>query len=179
MTSRVPFGPGEPIARAPSAMIQPTVRLLLSHPAHFISLGLGSGLSPRAPGTAGTVVAWLLFPLLRAPISDFVFLALLASFFVAGVIATARTSRALGVSDHPAIVWDEFVAFWLVLFFAPPGLAWQAVAFVLFRFFDIAKPQPIRWADRHIGGGLGVMTDDLLAAGYAILVLAVLKQLFG
>ena len=159
--------------------MRPTLRLLLSHPAHFISLGFGAGLSPRAPGTAGTLVAWLLFPLLRAPISDFVFLALLTSFFFAGVIAAERTGRALGVSDHGGIVWDEIVAFWLVLFFAPAGLAWQAVAFVLFRFFDIVKPQPIRLADRRVKGGLGVMFDDLIAAGYAILALAVLKHFFG
>ncbi|NMF91536.1 phosphatidylglycerophosphatase A family protein [Aromatoleum petrolei] len=153
--------------------------MLLSHPAHFISLGFGSGLSPRAPGTAGTLAAWLLYPLLRAPISEFVFLALLTSFFVAGVIAADRTGRALGAADHGAIVWDEIVAFWLVLFFAPPGLAWQAAAFVLFRFFDIVKPQPIRWADSHVGGGFGVMLDDLIAAGYAILALAVLKHFLG
>ncbi|QTQ36373.1 phosphatidylglycerophosphatase A family protein [Aromatoleum petrolei] len=159
--------------------MRPTVRLLLSHPAHFISLGFGSGLSPRAPGTAGTLAAWLLYPLLRAPISEFVFLALLTSFFVAGVIAADRTGRALGAADHGAIVWDEIVAFWLVLFFAPPGLAWQAAAFVLFRFFDIVKPQPIRWADSHVGGGFGVMLDDLIAAGYAILALAVLKHFLG
>ncbi|MCK9984705.1 MAG: phosphatidylglycerophosphatase A [Azoarcus sp.] len=159
--------------------MRPTVRLLLSHPAHFISLGFGSGLSPRAPGTAGTLAAWLLYPLLRAPISEFVFLALLASFFVAGIIAADRTGRALGTPDHGAIVWDEIVAFWLVLFFAPPGLAWQATAFALFRFFDIVKPQPIRWADSHVGGGFGVMLDDLIAAGYAILALAMLKHFLG
>jgi len=159
--------------------MRPTFRLLLSHPTHFISLGFGSGLSPRAPGTAGTLAAWLLYPLLRAPISDVVFLALLASFFVAGVMAADRTGRALGVSDHGAIVWDEIVAFWLVLFFAPATLGWQAVAFVLFRFFDIVKPPPIRWADRHIEGGFGVMFDDLIAAGYSIVALAVLVHFFG
>lgn len=159
--------------------MRPTVRLLLSHPAHFISLGFGSGLSPRAPGTAGTLAAWLIYPLVRAPISEFVFLALLASFFVAGIIAADRTGRALGAPDHGAIVWDEIVAFWLVLFFTPPGLAWQATAFVLFRLFDIVKPQPIRWADSHVGGGFGVMLDDLIAAGYAILALALLKHFLG
>ncbi|MCK0507327.1 MULTISPECIES: phosphatidylglycerophosphatase A family protein [Aromatoleum] len=157
----------------------PSYRLLLSHPAHFISLGFGAGLAPRAPGTAGTLVAWLLYPLLRAPISDFVFLALLASFFVAGLIAADRTGRALGVPDHGAIVWDEIVAFWLVLFFTPASLLWQSLAFVLFRFFDIVKPQPIRWVDSRIKGGLGVMLDDVIAAGYAILALALLVRFFG
>lgn len=159
--------------------MRPTFRLLLSHPAHFIALGFGSGLAPRAPGTFGTLAAWLLFPLLRTPISDFVFLALLTSFFVAGILAADRTGRALGVPDHGAIVWDEIVAFWLVLFFAPPGLTWQAIAFLLFRFFDIVKPQPIRWADSRVGGGFGVMLDDIIAAGYAILALAVLKRFLG
>ena len=159
--------------------MRPTFRLLLSHPAHFIALGFGSGLAPRAPGTFGTLAAWLLFPLLRTPISDFVFLALLTSFFVAGILAADRTGRALGVPDHGAIVWDEIVAFWLVLFFAPPGFTWQAIAFVLFRFFDIVKPQPIRWADSRVGGGFGVMLDDLIAAGYAIFALAVLKHFLG
>jgi len=174
-------GAPRPIAAATitSPDMRPSVRLLLSHPAHFISLGLGSGLAPRAPGTFGTLAAWLLYPLLRAPVSELVFLALLTSFFVAGIIAADRTGRALGVSDHGAIVWDEMVAFWLVLFFAPPGLAWQAAAFVLFRFFDIVKPPPIGWADRRVKGGFGVMLDDLIAAGYAILVLAVLVHLVG
>jgi phosphatidylglycerophosphatase A len=162
-----------------SSMTRPTLRLLLSHPAHFISLGFGAGLSPRAPGTCGTLVAWLFYPLLRTPVSDPVFLALLVSFFVAGVISADRTGRALGVSDHGGIVWDEIVAFWLVLFFTPVGLAWQTVAFVLFRFFDIVKPQPIRLADSRVKGGFGVMLDDLIAAGYAILALAVLKRFLG
>ena len=157
----------------------PSYRLLLSHPAHFISLGFGAGLAPRAPGPAGTLAAWLLYPLLRAPISDFVFLALLVSFFVAGLIAADRTGRALGVPDHGAIVWDEIVAFWLVLFFTPASLLWQSLAFVLFRFFDIVKPQPIRWVDSRIKGGLGVMLDDVIAAGYAILALALLVRFFG
>lgn len=159
--------------------MRPTVRLLLSHPAHFISLGLGSGLAPRAPGTFGTLAAWPLYPLLRAPVGDFVFLALLASFFIAGIIAADRTGRALGVPDHGAIVWDEMVAFWLVLFFTPAGFAWQALAFALFRFFDIVKPAPIRWADQRVKGGFGVMLDDLIAAGYAILALAIIVKLLG
>ncbi|NMG66485.1 phosphatidylglycerophosphatase A [Azoarcus indigens] len=159
--------------------MRPTVRLLFSHPAHFISLGFGSGLAPKAPGTFGTLLAWLLYPLLRTPVSEFVFLALLASLFVAGIIAADRTGRALGVPDHGAIVWDEMVATWLVLLFAPKTLLWQAVAVALFRFFDIVKPPPVRWADRSFKGGFGVMLDDLFAAGYTVLVLAVLVHFFG
>ncbi len=159
--------------------MRPTVRLLFSHPAHFISLGFGSGLAPKAPGTFGTLLAWLLYPLLRTPVSEFVFLALLASLFVAGIIAADRTGRALGEPDHGAIVWDEMVATWLVLLFAPKTLLWQAAAVALFRFFDIVKPPPVRWADRSFKGGFGVMLDDLFAAGYTVLALAVLVHFFG
>ena len=159
--------------------MRPTLRLMMSHPAHFISLGFGSGLSPWAPGTAGTLLAWLLYPLLRTPVSEFVFLALLASFFVAGVLAAERTGKALGVPDHGGIVWDEMVATWLVLMFVPGTLAWQAVAVGLFRAFDILKPPPVRWADHSFKGGFGVMLDDLFAAGYTLLAMTALVALFG
>jgi phosphatidylglycerophosphatase A len=159
--------------------MRPTVRLLLSHPAHFISLGFGSGLSPWAPGTAGTLLAWAMYPLIRTPLSEFVFLALLASLFVAGILAAERTGQALSASDHGGIVWDEMVATWLVLVFAPKTLLWQAVAVGLFRFFDIVKPPPVRWADRSFKGGFGVMFDDIVAAGYTLLALALLVAVFG
>lgn len=152
--------------------MRPTVRFLFAKPAHFIALGFGSGLSPKAPGTAGTLAAWVLFPFLLAPLSDTEFLVFLLSGFVLGVIVSERTGRALGVSDHGAIVWDEMVPFWLVLYFTPDTLAWQSAAFVLFRFFDIVKPQPIKWADSKVKGGFGVMLDDVIAAGYTLLVLA-------
>lgn len=148
--------------------MKPTIPFLLAHPAHFIALGFGSGLSPRAPGTVGTLLGWALYPLIRTPVSDTLFLLFLAAFFAAGVIVCDRTGRALGVSDHGAIVWDEMVAIWLVLFFTPATLLWQTIAVVLFRIFDILKPPPIRWADRKLKGGFGVMFDDLLAAAFAI-----------
>jgi phosphatidylglycerophosphatase A len=150
---------------------------LLRNPVHLISLGFGSGLSPWAPGTAGTLAAWLLFPLLRAPLSDAVFLALLLLCFLGGMLAAERTGAALGVPDHGAIVWDEMVAMWLILFFTPPAFVWQAVAVALFRLFDIAKPPPIRQADARFKNGFGVMFDDLLAALYSLLALAVLLRL--
>ena len=158
--------------------MRPTSRLLLSHPAHFLSLGFGAGLSPWAPGTAGTLLAWALYPLLRVPLSEFVFFAMLISFFLAGVIATERTGEALGVADHGAIVWDEIIATWLVLAFTPHTLLWQAVAVALFRFFDIVKPPPVSWADRRFKGGFGVMFDDIVAAGYTLLALAILVNVF-
>jgi len=153
--------------------MRPTFRFLFAHPAHFVALGFGSGLAPKGPGTAGTLAAWLLYPLLRARLNDTVFLLFLATAFVFGVIAADRTGRALGVSDHGAIVWDEMVPFWLVLFFTPATLAWQLAAFVLFRVFDIVKPPPIGWADRRVKGGFGVMLDDVIAAGYTLLILAI------
>ena len=159
--------------------MRPTVQFLFAHPAHFIALGLGSGLSPKAPGTAGTLAAWALYPLLVAALPESAFLAFLLTGFVFGIAAAERTGRALGVSDHGAIVWDEMVPFWLVLFFTPDTLLWQAIAFVLFRFFDIVKPQPIRWVDERTRGGFGVMLDDIVAAGYTLLALALLVRFLG
>jgi phosphatidylglycerophosphatase A len=159
--------------------MQPTFRLLLSHPSHFVALGFGAGLAPKGPGTAGTLAAWLLYPLLHSALSDWQLLGFLVASFFFGIMACERTGRALGVADHGAIVWDEVVAFWLVLVFTPATLLWQAAAFGLFRFFDIVKPPPIRWVDERTRGGLGVMVDDLLAAGYTLLVLALLAKLTG
>ncbi len=110
---------------------------------------------------------------------ELAWLAVLVGLFALGVWACARTGRALGVADHPGMVWDETVAFLLVLFFIPPALVWQAWAFLLFRLFDILKPPPIRQADRRFKSGFGVMFDDLLAAGYTLLVLALWKTLAG
>ncbi len=157
--------------------MKPNLSFLLAHPAHFIALGFGSGLSPRAPGTAGTLLGWALYPLISTPVSDALFMLFIAAFFGAGVIVCDRAGRALGVPDHGAIVWDEIVAIWLVLFFTPAGLAWQAFAVVVFRVFDIIKPPPIRWADKHLKGGFGVMFDDILAAGFAIAVIYFVNHL--
>ncbi len=159
--------------------MKPNARFLLSDPAHFVALGFGSGLWPKGPGTAGTLAGWLLFPFIRAPLSEPLFAGLLVACFLFGILACERTGRSLGVSDPGCIVWDEIVAIWLVLWLTPDTLLWQAVAFGLFRFFDIVKPQPIRWVDTHAHGGFGVMIDDILAAGYTLLVLAILVRYFG
>lgn len=155
----------------------PSLRFLMAHPAHFIALGCGSGLSMWAPGTVGTLFAWLTFVLLRPHLADGPFLALLAIAFVLGVSAIHKTGRALGVVDHGSIVWDEIVPFWFVLLLTPEGFWWQFAAFVLFRLFDITKPQPARWFDEQVKNGLGVMMDDVIAAFYALLGIAVLKWL--
>ena len=159
-------------------MNKPGLRFLFSHPAHFIACGLGSGLSPFASGTAGTLAAWLLYPLLRPHFSDLGFLLFLAAAFAFGVYAAGRTGRDLGVADHGAIVWDEIVPFWLVLFMTPEGFLWQLAAFFWFRFFDVIKPQPACWIDASMKNGFGVMLDDVVAALYTLLVLALFKAAF-
>ena len=154
----------EPIAR-------PTLRFVFSHPAHFIAFGGGAGLSPVAPGTVGTMLALPIHYFL-APQLPWIYLAVCVALFGLGVWACAVTGRALGAADHGGMVWDEVVAYLLVLFFVPDGANWLAFAFLLFRLFDIWKPPPIRYYDRTLKNGFGVMFDDLIAAGYTLLVLA-------
>jgi len=156
--------------------IQPSWRFLLSHPAHFVSFGFGSGLARNGPGTFGTLVAFPLYWLVAPELSEIQFLILLPLVFLWGVWACDFTGKALGVADYGGIVWDEIVAFMLVLFFTPPGWEWSLLAFMLFRFFDIYKPPPIQFFDSNWHGGLGVMFDDLLAAGYTLLCLALIKS---
>ena len=148
-------------------------------PAHIIALGAGAGLAPAAPGTVGTLLAFPLYWLLAAFSTSTMALILLGAAFLLGIWACGATGRALGVADHGAMVWDEIVAFAVVLVFTPPGWQWQLGAFLLFRFFDIVKPPPIRYFDRRLKNGFGVMFDDLLAAGYTLLVLAVGQRLLG
>ena len=154
----------------------PPLKFLLQHPAHFVACGLGSGLSPFAPGTAGTLFAWLTYPFLRMAIeSDLVFGIFLLLCFVIGVKACQITGRALGVVDHGAIVWDEIVPFWAVLVLTPPEFLWQLAACLWFRFYDIVKPQPAKYFDTHVKNGFGVMMDDVIAAGYTVLTVALFK----
>lgn len=156
-------------------LVKPSWRFLFSHPAHLLSFGFGSGLARKAPGTFGTLVAFPIYWYLAPRLSDAVFLLLLIWAFAIGVWVCDITGKALGDSDYGGIVWDEVVAMLLVLFFTPPGWEWWLLAFVLFRFFDIVKPPPIRYFDSNWHGGLGVMFDDLLAAGYALLCMAIIK----
>lgn len=151
---------------------RPTLRFVYSHPAHFIAFGGGIGVIPFAPGTFGTLLAIPLFHVLQPLLAPWSFLVVIVALFWLGVWACAVAGRALGAADHGGMVWDEVVAFLLVLFFVPAGAYWQAFAFVVFRFFDIFKPPPIRYYDRTLKNGLGVMWDDLIAAAYTLLVLA-------
>jgi len=156
---------------------RPSWRFLLSRPAHLIAFGFGAGLVPVAPGTWGTLLAFPLLWLLQPWTDALEFLLAATILFGLGVWACDATGRALGVADHGGMVWDETVAFLLVLFFTPSALHWQALAFLIFRLFDILKPPPIRYYDRTLKNGFGVMFDDLIAAFYTLLVLAVAKTL--
>lgn len=152
----------------------PSWGLLWSHPLHCLSFGLGTGLSPKAPGTVGTLLGfplyWLLLSLSLA--QQWLVLSIL---FLLGIWCCEFTGRALGVSDHGAIVWDEVVAMAAVLLTVPTNVYWGVAAFVLFRLFDIWKPFPIGWVDRRVKGGFGVMLDDVLAAVMAIVLLQLVK----
>jgi phosphatidylglycerophosphatase A len=159
-------------------VLRPSWRFLLSRPAHLIAFGFGAGLVPVAPGTFGTLLAFPLFWLLKPEVGPVEFVLVVAVLFGLGVWACDVTGRAIGVADHGGMVWDETVAFLLVLFFVPVALHWQAAAFLLFRLFDILKPQPIRYYDRTFKSGFGVMLDDIVAAFYTLIVLAIAKTLF-
>jgi phosphatidylglycerophosphatase A len=149
-------------------MTKPTWTGLIAKPVHWLAFGLGSGLSPKAPGTAGTLVAIPLYLLLaQLPLWAYV-LAVVVSFAV-GVYLCEKTSREMGVHDHPGIVWDEFVGYWITMIGAPAGWLWVLLGFVFFRIFDVLKPWPIRWLDEHVQGGFGIMIDDVLAGVMALL----------
>ena len=151
--------------------------IALATPTGFLAFGFGSGLSPVAPGTAGTVAS-LPFAAMLVQLPLPIALAVVVVSFFVGIYLCGETGRRLGVHDHGGIVWDEFVGMWLVLIFVPFHWAWWLAAFALFRFFDAVKPWPISWLDRKVEGGLGVMIDDILAAIYALAILAVALWLF-
>ncbi|MGE5168859.1 MAG: phosphatidylglycerophosphatase A [Rudaea sp.] len=164
---------------APMRVPAPTLSFLLSHPAHFVALGGGAGLSPVATGTTGTLVAFPIAWLLDAYAGTQGFFIAIVAITALGVAATHVTARDLGVADHGSIVIDEIAAFLLVLFFAGTDAVRQALAFVLFRVFDVVKPPPIRQVDARMHNAFGVMADDFLAAGYTLLTLALVHRLFG
>lgn len=184
--SRAAAGPGDdaaPIAR-------PGAAFLWSHPAHWFALGFGSGLSPKAPGTAGTLWAWLAFVVLQLWLTPGQMAWMVAASLPLGWWACTVCAHHMGVRDPGCIVWDEVAAFWLVLWVLwPAGWVTQLCAFGLFRFFDAVKPGPVRWADqlfhavdlqqdRHgwAKTGLGIMLDDLVAAGCTLLVFALWRH---
>ena len=147
------------------------------NPLYFIAFGFGSGLMPKAPGTWGTLAAIPLY-LLIAGMSWPFYLGLTLAAFVLGVVICEKVSRDLGVHDFSGIVWDEVVGYLLTMFMAPVHIIWIVIGFLLFRLFDIWKPQPIRLIDEHVHGGLGIMLDDVLAAVPAWMMLQALIWLF-
>ncbi len=153
-------------------------RFMWSHPAHVLAMGFGSGLSPKAPGTVGTLCAWASFDLMTLFMSATDIGLLIALSLPIGWWTCTVTAQHMQVQDPSAIVWDEIVAFWLILWlWMPVGLWGQFIAFVLFRFFDAVKPGPVGWADRHFHGlgwrgGWGIMFDDLVAAFCTLLCIS-------
>jgi phosphatidylglycerophosphatase A len=153
------------------------LRFLVAHPAHWVALGLGSGLMRPGPGTWGTALAWAIFAVLapKGAADPATALIIVAVALIVGTWAAEHTAAMLGEADPSTIVVDEMVAFWLVLVLLPAGehrFGLQALAFVLFRFFDITKPPPIRGIDRRWKNAVGVMADDLVAAFYTLVVIA-------
>jgi phosphatidylglycerophosphatase A len=178
--------PAPPGAAAP----RPTAAFLRAHPAHLIALGLGAGLSRLAPGTVGTLWAWVAFAVMQLWFTPATIGWVILASLPIGWWACSVTARHMGIADPGSIVWDEVVAFWIVLWLVTPaGLLAQVIAFALFRFFDAAKPQPVAWADAlfkqrdavTIGwwrAGFGILFDDLVAAFCTLLVIAAWRAFF-
>ncbi len=181
----------ESTAEAPATASAPrraTARFMLGHPARWMALGFGSGLSPKAPGTVGTLWAWVAFLVINPWLNDIQWAALLLASTLVGWWACTLTARHMATPDPGAIVWDEVVAFWLVLWLImPTGFIGQLIAFGLFRYFDAAKPGPVGWADQLFKGergrpvgwaqGFGILFDDFVAAGCTLLMIALWRVL--
>ena len=156
---------------------------MLINPLHLLALGFGTGLSPIAPGTVATLFAWFSFAMLDTWIGTTHWLFVITIGLVVGVIACKHTGQALGEADHSAIVWDEILAFWIILLFLSPAhWSTQCWAFLWFRCLDITKPGPIRFVDEKVSGmgwrgAVGVMLDDLLAAFLTLLIFAFWRAL--
>ncbi len=151
---------------------------ILTNPIHCLAFGFGSGLAAKAPGTFGTLMAIPLYLLLSSlPLMAYAVVVVVA--FIVGIYLCGKTADDLGVHDHPGIVWDEFVGFWITMFAAPAGFIWLVVGFALFRLFDIWKPWPIKIFDKNMESGLGIMIDDVLAGIYALIILQGLVYVAG
>lgn len=142
----------------------------MRNPVHILATGFGSGLSPIAPGTMGTVIA-IPFYLLLAEFELIHYLMICVAGFVVGIWLCDRTAKDMGVHDHGGIVWDEMIGFLVSMIAVPSGWYWILAGFILFRLFDILKPWPISWLDRRVSGGFGIMLDDLVAGLFAVIIL--------
>jgi len=148
----------------------------LKHPVHFVAFGFGSGLSPKAPGTVGTMAA-IPFLYLMSLLTNIQYLIVLLIIIIAGIWLCEQSSKMLGVHDHPGIVWDEFAGLFVTMIAVPFTWGTVVAGFILFRVFDILKPWPISWLDKKISGGLGIMLDDLVAGAFALAILQLLLKL--
>jgi len=172
----VPFGNHNPLDLTIFLMSDSTTNPApnLRNPVHLLAFGFGSGAMPFAPGTFGTLVAVPIY-LLMAPLALTAYLVAVSLMFVVGIWLCERTSRDLGVHDHGGIVWDEIVGYLITMIMAPAGWLWLLLGFVLFRLFDIFKPWPINSIDRKVGGGLGIMLDDVVAGLFSLLVMQLIR----
>lgn len=143
---------------------------VFTDPHYFLAFGFGSGLAKYAPGTWGTLAAIPVY-LLMSKLSPMLYLSLCIIAFIYGCWISGRVADDLDVHDYKGIVWDEVVGYWLTMFMIPATASSIILGFILFRIFDIIKPPPIRWVDQHVGGGLGIMLDDVLAALFAWIIM--------
>ena len=155
--------------------LHPSLLAIWRNPIHLIAFGFGAGLMRFMPGTWGTFAAVPLYFLMQ-PLTLIYYVIIVCVAFIAGIWICGITARDLGVDDHPGIVWDEMVGFWITMIAAPAGWLWLAGAFILFRLFDILKPWPIFVLDKRVQGGLGIMLDDVMAAVYAGLCLQLITR---
>ena len=156
------------------AEFKPTFDWLKQRPLCMLAFGFGSGLAPVAPGTFGTMAALpIAFLLVLVGIDGWILAFLCVALFMWGIRICNHTEKALGIQDYGGIVWDEMVAMLLILAFAPFKWNWWLAAFILFRLFDSIKPWPIKWFDRHVHGGFGIMLDDIIAAIMTLIVLGI------
>lgn len=145
---------------------------LLLHPAHLLSLGFGSGLSPKMPGTSGTLVGVGIYLVL--PNMDWkVYLGMVILTFIIGIFLCGYTAKILNVHDHPGIVWDEITGYLITMFMVPKSWPWIVSGFILFRIFDILKPWPISITDKRVSGGLGIMLDDVIAGIFSLIIIQI------
>ena len=147
---------------------------ILKNPIHFLAFGFGSGLSPKAPGTFGTLAAIPIYLALIQYVNSSLYLVIVVLLSLLGFWLCGKTAKDFGVHDHPGIVWDEIVGFLITMFQAPLGWVWVLIGFALFRVFDILKPWPINWLDKKVEGGVGIMLDDILAGIFAWVVLQII-----
>lgn len=158
-------------------MSSPIPSSLWRDPQCVIALGFGAGALPKAPGTWGTLAA-IPFYLVLQPLTLAAYVAVVTVLFATGIVWCGKAARSLGVDDHPAIVWDEMVGFWVTMTFAPRGWFWIVCGFMFFRLFDIWKPWPIQRLDRQVAGGLGIMADDVMAGLYSACCLYIAERVF-